>query len=159
MIIRKIKRHTMTFLKTKNFPKIEYKIWQQTVLIFTSGLLLIVALWGIINNCFLMGIIGLISSSCSINYWYKPGLSWRLYLDFTFALISMIYYIITIIKYYNLYLFIYCIILFTLYILSNKISFEISIRNNDNWVYFHALGHCLVIVMALSIIDILNKIK
>ena len=136
-----------------SFPNLEYKFWQRSLLIFTSSLLFISAVICYFKHFFIMGIIGMISGTCSINYWYKPGVSWRQYLDITFAFISMVYYIFMVIIFVNKQLLLYYILYFVLYILCTKLSWYFANNDNESWAYCHACGHLVVVFMALTLLN------
>jgi hypothetical protein len=116
------------------------------VLIKTSCLFLLPAIYGYYNSLYTLSMVTCITSLCSINYWRYPIEDWRLVLDKTMATSSCIIYVLfaenyiqntnlKTIGYFNWFAIIY----FYVYAKS------LYSRGSPYWINSHIIFHFFVI--------------
>lgn len=142
---------------------------QTRYLVLSSLFFFMASIYGFINNQLLYGIISLITSIMSVNFWRNATYSYRRCLDLITARISFIIFFFSG-SYYsiqnknNFVLFIWLsVVLLSIYCyhLSHK-TYDVEDPKNNKWYKYHAMFHficsCGMLITIISVINH-NKIK
>ena len=126
----------------------QYQHWQVVLLVSTSILMVAAGAAAVFLSQHVLGSLVLIAGCCSVNYWRKPGKSWRRVADFAAAAPITIYVFVAgwgIEPWYgpvNIIGWSAAVICFVCY----RQSFSISETTSEWWAPWHAGGHICLIV-------------
>ena len=137
---------------------------QTKYLVLSSLFFFMASVYGFINNQLLYGIISLITSIVSVNFWRDATYSYRRCLDLITARISFIIFFFSGSYYasqnkHDLILFVwFSVVLLSIYCyyLSHK-TYDVEDPKNNRWYKYHAMFHflcfCGMVITIKTVID------
>jgi len=123
-----------------DYEHVRFLAWQCRLMLATSTALLCVGIVGFACGQLVAGATGFISSLASLNYWRKPGRSWRRDADLFFAGAAILYFILaasTLDGIANASAW----LCFTCFGVCFRCSWALSAVSDEWWAMWHAGGH------------------